>query len=207
MRKNLILLTVMILMTVGVAGTVFACGGDSDGDASTTVSEGTTIAAETTSTIAAETTTTAAEDTTTVSEDTTTTVAEETTTTEAAQTTDTADHAAEFREVFPSNESFGNSTWATLNAAPSSHLGATVDVTGMPSGVTVDPDSRYLTWQLTVTGSDQSATVLCRTNVTLDRTLLSGESTVRVKGIVVGAQAADVGGGPIIYVESVAKAE
>ncbi len=48
--------------------------------------------------------------------------------------------------------------------------------------------------------------VLCRTNVAIDRTLLSGGGAVEVKGLVVGAQASDAGGGAIIYVESVQKA-
>jgi hypothetical protein len=198
MRKNACLLTLFLLLMVGLAAAIFACGGSSSASSSTTA---TTVSETTTSAAATQDTTSSTE------AGTTTTAASDTTTTELAPTTDTADHAADFRAQYPSTESFDNTTWATLSAAAASHLGATVDVKGQPSKLAVDQDSLYLTWELTVTGaSGQQATVLCRTNVTVDRTLLTGSSAVEVKGIVVDAQAADAGGGPIIYVESVQKA-
>ena len=206
MRKFVVLSAVGLLLIAVLAATVVACGGGSSTSSSTTASlagSTTTASGETTTTAAAgETTTTVAGATaTTVAGDTTTTVAEETTTTEAARTTDTADHSADFKAQYPSTESFDNTTWATLAANPASHLGAAVDIKGTAASVTVDPDSKYLTWKFTVTGT--SGTVVCRTNLNVDRTLLAGGGTVEVKGIVVGAQAADAGGGPIIYVQGV----
>jgi hypothetical protein len=205
MRKFVVLSALGLLLIAVLAATVVACGGGSSTSSSTTASlagSTTTAAGATTTAAAGETTTTVAGGTaTTVAGDTTTTVAAETTTTEAARTTDTADHSSDFKAQYPSTESFDNTTWATLAANPASHLGAAVDVKGTSAKVTVDPDSKYLTWNFTVTGA--SGTVLCRTNLNVDRTLLAGGGTVEVKGIVVGAQAADAGGGPIIYVQSV----
>jgi uncharacterized cupredoxin-like copper-binding protein len=204
MRKTILLSAALVLLVAGLGVAVVACG------SSTATSSSTTLGTATSVTAAGETTTsaTAAGDTTTMAAgDTTSTTAEVTTTTEAAQTTDTVDHAADIKAQYPSTESFDISTWATVNAAPASHLGAAADITGQPSKVTVDPDSKYLTWTLTITGTTgQSMTVLCRTNVTIDRTLLSGGGAVEVKGLVVGSQAADAGSGAIIYVESVQKA-
>jgi hypothetical protein len=199
MRKTILLSAVIALLLVGVMVAVAACGGGTTTSSSTTA----TSSGDTTTTAVDDTATTAVDDTTsTAAGDTTTTSEETTTTTEAARTTDTSDHAADFRAQYPSSESFDNSTWATVNSNPSSHLGAAADVKGTASKVTVDPDSKYLTWQLSVNGS----TVLCRTNLNVDRTLLSGGGTVEVKGIVVGAQEADAGGGAIVYVQSVSKA-
>jgi hypothetical protein len=201
MRKSVCLWTLILFLAVGMAVAVSACGGSTAASSSTTLgstSESSTAATgETTTTVTSEQTTTSVS----APGDTTTT------TTEAAQTTDTADHAAEVRAQYPSTESFDNSNWTTLNAAPGSHLGAAVDVKGQPAKATVDPDSKYLTWQLTVSGTGgEQMTALCRTNVTVDRSLLSGGSPVEVKGLVVAAQGSDAGGGPIIYVESVQKA-
>ena len=213
MRRTVCLSTMILFLMVSMAVAVLACGGSTGASSSTTLSTAsestTTTAGETTTTVTGSETTTSVSETgdTTSSSDTTTTSEAETTTTEAAPTTDTADHAAEVRAQYPSAESFDNSNWATVNAAPGSHLGAAVDVKGQPTNVTVDPGSRYLTWQLTVSGTGgQQTTTLCRTNVTVDRSLLSGGSAVEVKGLVVGAQGSDAGGGPIIYVESVQKA-
>jgi len=221
MRKRVCLWTVIVLLVVGLAVVVAACGGNSAGNSSTTLGSAgvsSTAAGETTTTAASggttttaagggTTTTAAGGGTTTTSAGGSTTTTEEETTTTVAQTTDTADHSAELRSFYPSTESFNNSNWATLNAAPASHLGAAVDVTGQPSNVAVDPDSRYLTWTLTVTGTGgEQMTALCRTNVTIDRSLLTAGTPVEVKGLVVGVQAADAGGGPIIYAESVQKA-
>jgi hypothetical protein len=213
MRKSssrLCLSAIVVILIVAVALiSTLACGsGGSGTSSSTTVGS----SAETTTTTAAgdETTTTTAGDAsggTTTSVDETasaTSSTEETTTTEAALTSDTADHAADLRAQYPSTESFTNSNWATLAGAPASHLGAAVDIIGQPSGDTVDPDSKYLTWQLSVESS--AAKTLCRTNVGVDRSLLSGGGWVEVHGIVVGAQDSDAGGGPIIYVESIQKA-
>jgi hypothetical protein len=217
MRRTIFLSTVSVLLLVAMAVALVACGGGTTTSSSTpatTASETTTAAGATTTasggtatTTAGETTTTATGSTTATSAGGTTTSSEATTTTEAARTTDTSDHSAEFRAQYPSTESFNNSTWATLNSNPSSHLGAAADVTGVPSKVTVDPDSLYLTWQLTISSTTgTSMTALCRTNVNVDRTLLSAGGTVEVKGLVVGAQAATAGGGPIIYVQTVTKA-
>jgi hypothetical protein len=200
-----------------MAVALVACGGGTATSSSTTVTTSietttaagatTTASGETTTTAVGETTTTATGSTTATSAGETTTSGEATTTTEPARTTDTSDHSAEFRTQYPSTESFNNSAWATLNPNPSSHLGAAVDVTGVPSKVAVDPDSLYLTWQLTVSSTTgASMTALCRTNVNVDRSLLSAGGTVEVKGLVVGAQASSAGGGPIIYVETVTKA-
>ena len=200
MRKSVCLWTVILFLVVGMAVAVSACGGSTVASSSTTLG----AAGESSTATTGETTTTV------TSEETTTSVSETgstTTTTEAAPTTDTADHAAELRAQYPSTESFGNSNWTTLDAAPGSYLGAAVDVKGQPANVTVDPDSRYLTWQLTVSGTGgEQMTALCRTNITVDRSLLSGGSPVEVKGLVVAAQGSDAGGGPIIYVESIQKA-
>ncbi len=202
MRKFVVLSALGLLLIAVLAAAVVACGGGSSTSSSTTTSlaASTTTVGETTTVVGGTDTTVAGETTTTVAGETTTTVGE-TTTTEAARTTDTADHSADFKAQYPSTESFDNTTWATLAANPSSHLGAAVDVKGTSTSVTVDPDSKYLTWNFTVTGASGAA--LCRTNLNVDRTLLSGGGTVEVKGIVVGAQAADAGGGPIIYVQSV----
>ncbi len=67
------------------------------------------------------------------SDTTSTTEVATTSTTEAAPTADTSDHTAELRAHYQSSESFNNSNWATLSAAPASHLGAAVDVKGLPA--------------------------------------------------------------------------
>ena len=208
MRKFVAVSALGLLLMAVLAATVVACGGASSTSSSTTASlagSTTTASGETTTTAAAgETTTTVAGETTTTVAGETTTSVEETTTTEAARTTDTTDHTNDFKAQYPSSESFNNSTWAALASNPSTHLGAAVDVTGTAASVTVDPDSKYLVWNFTVSGA--TGTALCRTNLNVDRTLLSGGGMVEVKGIVVGAQASDAGGGPIIYVSSVQKA-
>jgi hypothetical protein len=200
--KLLLSAIVVVLIVAAISITAVACGGSTA--STTTVSS----AAETTTTAGAgETTTTAVGDTTTsvdAGASTTSSSEAETTTTEAALTTDTADHSADFRAQYPSTESFTSTNWATLAAAPASHLGAAVDIVGQASGDTVNPDSKYLTWQLAVPAT--SAKALCRTNIGVDRSLLSGGGWVEVRGIVVGAQSADAGGGPIIYVQSILKA-
>jgi hypothetical protein len=203
MRKIIVISAVGLLLIAVLAATLVACGGGSSTTSSTVgllPGSGTTAPAETTTTAATgETTTTVAGETTTSSE--------ETTTTEAARTTDTADHANDFKSHYPSSESFNDSTWASLASSPASHLGAAVDVKGTAGNVTVDPDSRYLTWELTVTDAAGAQTkALCRTNLNVDRTLLTAGGAVEVKGIVVGAQDFNAGGGPIIYVESITKA-
>jgi hypothetical protein len=199
----------ILIVAVALISTLGCGSGGSGTSSSTTVGS----SAETTTSVTAggnESTTTAAgqsggETTTSVDATASTTSSTEvTTTTEAALTTDTSDHAADFRAQYPSTESFTNSNWATLAGAPASHIGAAVDIIGQPSGGTVDPDSKYLTWQLSVPSS--SAKTLCRTNVGVDRSLLSGGGWVEVRGIVVGAQDSNAGGGPIIYVESIQKA-
>jgi hypothetical protein len=214
MRKTVFLSTVILLLILGLALSVSACGGGTT-ESSTTVStaggSSTTATGESTTTVTGNQTTTSAsggETTTSSSEGETTTTSEEvTTTTEATPTSDTTDHSAELRQQYPSTESFDNSNWATLSAAPASHLGAAVDIKGLAADTKVDPDSRYLTWELTVTGAgSQPMRALCRTNVTIDRSVLSGASAVEVKGLVVGVQDASAGGGPIIYVSSVQKA-
>lgn len=126
-------------------------------------------------------------------------------TTTVTATSDTANHAADYRAQHPSTESFTNSNWATLDHAPASHLGAAVDVIGRLTGEpTIDPDTRYLTWHLSIPaagGTELQA--LCRTNVNLDRNLLSAGGWVEVRGVAVGAQAADASSGAAIYVETV----
>ena len=210
MRKSslkLLLLAITVVLIAAVALVSAACGGGS-GVSSTTVSSAadtTTAAAtgDTTTTVAG---TTGGETTTSVDAGASTTSSSEaeTTTTEAALTTDKTDHSADFRAQYPSTESFSSANWATLAAAPASHLGASVDIIGQASGDIVDPDSKYLTWQLAVPAS--TAKALCRTNIAVDRSLLPGGGWVEVRGIVVGAQSADAGGGPIIYVQSIQKA-
>ena len=207
MRKSslkLFLSAIVLVLVVAVAVIpALACGSGTSAS-STTVSS----AADTTTTVGAgDTTTTAAGDTTTSVDpnaSTTTTAVVETTTTEAALTADTADHSADFKAQYPSTESFTSANWATLAGAPASHLGAAVDIIGQASGDTVNPDSKYLTWQLAV--PTVSANALCRTNIGVDRSLLSGGGWVEVRGIVVGAQDSAAGGGPIIYVQSIQKA-
>jgi hypothetical protein len=139
---------------------------------------------------------------------TTTSAAAESSSTVATATVDTADHAAEYRSQYPSTESFTNSNWATLDQAPGSHLGATVDVIGRPTGeVTINPSTGYLTWLLSVPAAGgKEMRVLCRTNVNVDRNLLSGGGWVEVRGIAVGTQAAGASTGAIAYVETVGPA-
>jgi hypothetical protein len=126
-------------------------------------------------------------------------------TTVASATKDTADHAADYRAQHPSTESFTNSNWTTLDQAPGSHLGAAVDVTGQVTGnPTIDPDSGYLTWNLTIPAAGGAQLqALCRTNVNLDQTILSSGSWVEVSGIAVGTQATTGTGGTTVYVETV----
>jgi hypothetical protein len=206
---------VVVLIVAVVLVSASACGSGSGGAAASSTTLGSSAETSTTATAGEDQTTTTAVDqtggetTTSVDEtgSTTSSTEADTTTTEAALTTDTADHAAEFRAQYPSTESFTNSSLATLDAAPASHLGAAVDVIGQPSGDKVDPDSKYLTWQLSIpAAAGTPVKALCRTNVGVDRSLLSGNGWVEVRGIVVGAQGSDAGGGPIIYVESVQKA-
>ena len=74
-------------------------------------------------------------------------------------------------------------------------------LTGAP---TVDPDTRYLAWHLSIPvagGTELQA--LCRTNVILDRNLLSAGAWVEVRGVAVGAQASDASNGAAVYVETV----
>ena len=134
-----------------------------------------------------------------------TTAPAESSTTVATATKDTADHAADYRTQHPSTESFTNSNWATLDQAPGSHLGAAVDVTGQVTGnPTIDPDTGYLTWNLTIPAAGGAQLqALCRTNVNLDRTILSAGSWVEVSGIAVGTQATTGTGGTTLYVETV----
>ena len=129
----------------------------------------------------------------------------ESSTTVATATKDTADHAGDYRTQHPSTESFTNSNWATLDQAPGSHLGAAVDVTGQVTGnPTIDPDTGYLTWNLTIPAAGGAQLqALCRTNVNLDRTILSAGSWVEVSGIAVGTQATTGTGGTTLYVETV----
>jgi hypothetical protein len=195
---------VVVVIAAVVLVSVSACGGGS----SATTSSSTTIGVgQTTTTTAIDQTSGATTTSVADTGSTTSSTDAATTTTEAAPTTDTADHSADFRAQYPSTESFTDSNWATLNAAPASHLGAAVDITGQPSGVTVDPDSKYLTWQLSISvagGAPMQA--LCRTNIGVDRSLLSGSGSVEVRGMVVGVQGAGTSGGPIIYVQSIQKA-
>ena len=136
---------------------------------------------------------------------TTTTTAPESTTTVTA-TSDTADHAADYRAQHPSTDSFTNANWATLDAAPGSYLGAAVDVVGQPADVALDPNTGYLTWHLSIpsaTGGQMQAT--CRTNVNVNRDLLSGGGWVEVRGVAVGP--APTGStGAVIYVETISSA-
>jgi len=134
-----------------------------------------------------------------------TTAPAESSTTVATATKDTADHAADYRTQHPSTESFTNSNWATLDQAPGSHLGAAADVTGQVTGSpTIDPDSGYLTWNLTIPAAGGAQLqALCRTNVNLDQTILSSGSWVEVSGIAVGTQATTGTGGTTVYVETV----
>jgi hypothetical protein len=160
MRKHsstLCLSAIAAILIVAVALiSTLACGNGGSGTSSSTAIGSSAETATTTTIAGDETTTTAAgvasgETTTSVDATASTTSSTEvTTTTEAALTTDTSDHAADFRAQYPSTESFTNSNWATVAGAPASHLGAAVDIIGQPSGDTVDPDSRYLTWQLSV---------------------------------------------------------
>jgi hypothetical protein len=196
MRKTAYLSTLTILLIFSLAALVAACGGTS-GTSSTTV----TTAAQSPTTSTGETTTTAGGET-------TTSVTETPTTTEAARTTDTANHASDIKAAYPSTESFNNSTWATVESDPGAHLGAAADLKGTASNVSVDPDSRYLNWDLTLTGTTNAGTqVLCRTNIPVDRSLLSAGGPVEVKGIVVGHGAFGGTGGAIIYVETVQAAQ
>jgi hypothetical protein len=143
MRRSIGLWTVILFLIVGMAVAISACGGGTSAGSSTTLgstsTSSTTAASETTTTVPSETTSTSQAETTTTSE-------AATTTTEPAQTADSTDHAPDLRKAYPSTESFDNSTWATLNAAPANHIGAAVDVKGQAANVHVDPDSRYLNW-------------------------------------------------------------
>ena len=47
---------------------------------------------------------------------------------------------------------------------------------------------------------------LCRTNINVDRNLLSGGGWVEVRGVAVGAQAAGASSGATVYVETVTQA-
>jgi hypothetical protein len=133
---------------------------------------------------------------------------DEASTTTATATIDTADHAADYRAQYPSTESFTNSNWATLDQAPASHLGAAVDVIGrVADAPTINSNTGYVTWNLSIPAAGGKETpALCRTNVNLDRTLLSAGGWVEVRGIAVGAQAAGASSGAAIYVETVTKA-
>ena len=206
---------VLLVVAVALVATLGNSGGSSVANASSTtlgsVAETSTTATTTASTTA---TTTESESSTTGtttaagSSTTTTTAAPVSSTTTVTVTSDTTDHAADYRAQHPSTESFTNSNWATLDQAPASHLGAAVDVIGQLTGApTVDPDTRYLTWHLSIPvagGTELQA--LCRTNVSLDQNLLSAGAWVEVRGIAVGAQASSASSGAAIYVESIQSA-
>lgn len=207
---------VILLLVVAVAlvATLGNSGGSSVASASSTTLGSVAETSTTATTTAAESSTTATTTaagsgttgTTTASgSSTTTTAGAPVSTTTVTATSDTANHAADYRAQHPSTESFTNSNWATLDHAPASHLGAAVDVIGRLTGEpTIDPDTRYLTWHLSIPaagGTELQA--LCRTNVNLDRNLLSAGGWVEVRGVAVGAQAADASSGAAIYVETV----
>ena len=187
---------VLLIVAVALVATLGNSGGSSVANASSTTLGS---VAETSTTA----TTTAAGSSTT-----TTTAPAVSSTTTVTATSDTVDHAADYRAQHPSTESFTNSNWATLDQAPASHLGAAVDVIGrLTGGSTIDPDTRYLTWHLSIPaagGTELQA--LCRTNVNLDRNLLSTGGWVEVRGIAVGAQASGASSGAAIYVETVQSA-
>jgi hypothetical protein len=157
----------------------------------------------TTTTTAAAASSTTGATTAATSSTTGTTAAAASSTTVATATADTADHAADFRAQYPSTESFTNSNWATLDQAPGSHLGAAVDVIGQVTGNSaIDPNTGYLTWHLSVPAAGgKELQVLCRTNVSLDRNMLSAGGWVEVRGIAVGAATAG-SSGATIYVET-----
>ena len=186
------------------SSTTLGPAAESSSAATTTSSEsGTTATTATAESSTTETTTASGSSTTT-----TTTGTPASSTTTVTATSDTADHAAEYRAQHPSTESFTNSNWATLDQAPASHLGAAVDVVGRLSGVpAIDPGTGYLTWHLSIPaagGAELQA--LCRTNVNLDRNLLSTGGWVEVRGIAVGAQTSGASGGVAVYVETVQSA-
>lgn len=195
---------VLLIVAVALVATLGNSGESSVANASSTTLGSVAETSTTATTTAAESSTTA---TTTASgsSTTTTTGAPQSSTTTATATSDTADHAADYRAQHPSTESFTNSNWATLDQAPASHLGAAVDVIGrLTGGPTIDSDTGYLTWHLSIPaagGTELQA--LCRTNVNLDRNLLSAGGWVEVRGVAVGAQAADASNGAAIYVETV----
>ena len=205
---------ILLIVAVALVATLGNSGGSSVANASSTtlgsVAE-TSTTATTTAPSSTTATTTASESSTTGtttaagSSTTTTTAAPASSTTTVTVTSDTADHAADYRAQYPSTESFTNSNWATLDQAPASHLGAAVDVIGQLTGApTIDPDTGYLTWHLSIPvagGTELQA--LCRTNVSLDRNLLSTGAWVEVRGIAVGPQASSSSSGAAIYVETV----
>ena len=210
--------TVLLIVAVALVATLGNSGGSSVANASSTTLGSVTETSTTATTTAAgssTTTTTAAAGSSTTgtttsagSSTTTTTAPAVSSTTTVTATSDTVDHAADYRAQHPSTESFTNSNWATLDQAPASHLGAAVDVIGrLTGGSTIDPDTRYLTWHLSIPAAGcTELQALCRTNVNLDRNLLSTGSWVEVRGIAVGAQASGASSGAAIYVETVQSA-
>ncbi len=205
----LLIVAVALVATLGNSGESSVANASSTtlGSVAETSTTATTTAAEssTTATTTAAGSSTTGTTTASGSSTTTTTGAPQSSTTTATATSDTADHAADYRAQHPSTESFTNSNWATLDQAPASHLGAAVDVIGrLTGGPTIDSDTGYLTWHLSIPaagGTELQA--LCRTNVNLDRNLLSAGGWVEVRGVAVGAQAADASNGAAIYVETV----
>jgi uncharacterized protein (DUF736 family) len=195
---------VVLLIVAVVLVATLANRNGSPATAASTTTLSTVAQSETTTTTSAAgagTTTTAAG---TAGTTTTVTAAESTTTVTA--TSDTADHAPDYRAQHPSTELFTNANWATLDVAPGSYLGAAVDVVGQPANVAIDPGTGYLTWHLSIpsaTGSQMQA--LCRTNVNVNRNLLSGGGWVEVRGVAVGpAPAGSIGA--VIYVETISPA-
>jgi hypothetical protein len=208
----LLIVAVALVATLGnnKGGAVASASSTTLGSVAETSTTATTTAAASSTTVTTATAESSTTETTTASgsSTTTTTGAPASSTTTVTATSDTADHAADYRAQHPSTESFTNSNWATLNQAPDSHLGAAVDVIGrLSGGPTIDSDTGYLTWHLSIPaagGTELQA--LCRTNVNLDRNLLSTGGWVEVRGIAVGAQTSGASGGVAVYVETVKSA-
>ena len=208
----LLIVAVVLVATLGRSGgsPVVSASSTTLAPAAETSTTATTTAAasSTTTTTSATASSTTATTSATGSTTTATTSAAGSSTTTATATSDTADHAADYRAQHPSTESFANSNWATLDQAPASHLGAAVDIIGrLTGGPTIDSNTGYLTWPLSIPaagGTELQA--LCRTNVNLDRSLLSAGGWVEVRGIAVGAEASGASSGAAIYVETVQSA-
>jgi hypothetical protein len=197
-------ITVILIVVVVVVGTR-STGNESPVANASSTTLGPVAETSTTATTAADqtstTATTAADQASTTSTSTTT----GSSTTVAIPTADTADHAADIRAQYPSTELFTNSNWATLDQAPASHLGAAVDVIGQITGDSaIDANTGYLTWHLSIPAAGgNELQVLCRTNVNLDRSLLSAGGWVEVRGVAVGAQPPAGTTGAAVYVETV----